>query len=75
LRFFRNLTSVSQAQVSSTSVEALEPIVRGLRTAVLGQGLRIKIGVFQHVQQVVWVECRLHAFGFGAVLDGLVLPQ
>ncbi len=40
-----------------------------------GQGLRIKVGVLEYVQQVVRVEGRLHAFGFGAVLDGVVLPQ
>jgi hypothetical protein len=39
------------------------------------QGLRIKMGVFQHVQQVVRVEGCFHPFGFGAVRDGLVLPQ
>ncbi len=39
------------------------------------QGLRIKVGVLEYVQQVVRVEGRLHAFGFGAVLDGVVLPQ
>jgi hypothetical protein len=42
---------------------------------VAPQGLRIKFGVFQHVQQVVRVEGGFHPFGFGAVLDGVVLPQ
>lgn len=39
----------------------------------VSQGLRIKFGVFQHVQQVVRVEGGFHPFGFGAVLGGFVL--
>jgi hypothetical protein len=52
------------------------PLVTQLRYVITFldcQGLRIKFGVFQHVQQVVRVEGGFHPFGFGAVLGGFVL--